>query len=406
MKLSLCMIVKNEETALPGCLQSVVDTVDEIVILDTGSTDKTVEIANQFGAQVYHFPWCDDFSAARNQALEYVSGDWVLVLDADETLVPRMGEKIREAIAVNQDYVLINLLRREVGARQSPYSMVSRLFRRHPQIRFSRPYHAIIDDSVIALLQREPDWQIGHLTDVAILHSGYTPSAIASQNKFATAQAIMEKFLAEHPNDSYTCSKLGALYVELGKCAEGIDLLKRGIASKQANTDVMYELHYHLGIAYTRVQDYAQAISHYQAATKLLVYPMLKLAAYNNLGNLYKETGNLTAAKSAYEMAIKIDPYFATGNYNLGMVLKEMKLYTDAIKAYQRALQVNPYFADAYQNLGVTWLKVGNVEASMIAFQKAIALHEKSNPLEAVRLRQGLQEMGFSLTKFKSVGGL
>lgn len=397
MKLSLCMIVKNEETALPECLQSAADVVDEIIVLDTGSTDSTVKIATQLGAKVYNSTWSNDFSAARNEALKYVTGDWVLVLDADETLAPRIGDKIRDAIASNPDHILINLLRREVGAQQSPYSMVSRLFRNHPQIHFSRPYHAIVDDSVIEILQTEPNWQIAHLTDVAILHSGYTPSAIAKQNKFATAQAVMEQFLAQHPNDPYTCSKLGALYIETGKYKEGIDLLNRGIASKQANTDVMYELHYHLGIAYTRTKNFQQAISHYQAAIKLLVYPMLKLGAYNNLGNLLKDTGNLAGAKNAYEMAVKIDPYFATGNYNLGMTLKEMKNYTDAIKAYQRALQVNPYFADAYQNLGVTWLKVGNVEAGMVAFKKAIALHEKNNPLEAVRLRQGLKDMGFDV---------
>jgi glycosyltransferase involved in cell wall biosynthesis len=74
MDLSLCMIVKNEEASLPQALSSVKDIVDEMVILDTGSSDRTVEIAREFGSCVYHFDWCNDFSAARNEAVKYVQG--------------------------------------------------------------------------------------------------------------------------------------------------------------------------------------------------------------------------------------------------------------------------------------------------------------------------------------------
>ncbi|NEQ17165.1 MAG: glycosyltransferase family 2 protein, partial [Moorea sp. SIO3E2] len=77
------MIVKDEEESLPQCLSSVKDVVDEMVVLDTGSTDRTIEVAQSYGARVYQFEWCNDFAAARNQALKYVQGEWVLVLDAD-----------------------------------------------------------------------------------------------------------------------------------------------------------------------------------------------------------------------------------------------------------------------------------------------------------------------------------
>jgi glycosyltransferase involved in cell wall biosynthesis len=393
MKLSLCAIVKNEEGRLAKCLNSAKSIVDEFVVLDTGSTDRTIEVAQNVGAKVYQFPWNNDFSAARNEALKYVMGDWVLVLDADETLTPKIKSQIRQVIEM-PEYILINLLRYEVGANQAPYSMVSRLFRNHPEIKFSRPYHAIVDDSISEILRKEPDWQIGHLEAVAILHEGYQQEAINKQNKFAKAKAAMEEFICTNPNDPYVCSKLGALYVESGKVGEGVELLQRGIASKQANMDVMYELHYHLGIAYTRNQDIRKAVSHYQAAIKLVVMPILKLGAYNNLGNLLKGLGDLRSAKSAYEMTIRIDPTFATGHYNLGMTLKALGLFMDAISAYQRAVQLNPDYADVYQNLGVVWLKVGNQKASLAAFNKAISLHEKNNPKEAMRLRQGLEEMG------------
>jgi len=387
------MIVKNEAAILPKCLSSVVNVVNEIVVLDTGSQDGTPHIARQFGAEVYDFVWCNDFSIARNTALKYVTGDWVLVLDADETLTPGIVPHLKNAIA-SEEYLLVNLVRQEVGAEQSPYSLVSRLFRNHPAIRFERPYHALVDDSVSAILQKEPQWQIGYLQGVAILHAGYQKSAIAQNNKYAKAQTTMEGFLATHPHDPYVCSKLGALYVETGKIDKGMELLKRGINACQEEYEILYELHYHLGIAYNRLKNPQQAITHYQTAIKLPIYPMLKLGAYNNLGSLLKASGDLNGAKKTYETALKIDSNFATGHYNLGMICKAMGLFTEAIAWYQKAIKLKPSYAEAYQNLGVVQLKVGNVPASITAFKNAIILHEQDNPEEAMRLRQGLREMG------------
>ena len=422
MKISLCMIVKNEETSLPKCLGSVNNFVDEIIVIDTGSTDKTPQIAQQFGAKVYYFPWNNNFSSARNEALKYVTGDWILVLDADETLTDEIIPLLKTVIS-KEEYLVINLVRQEVGSTQSPYSLVSRLFRYHPNISFDRPYHALIDDSVTAILTQEPHWQIGYLPGVAILHTGYQKAVINEQNKYAKAAAAMEEFFASHPNDAYVCSKLGALYMQMGKIDAGMELLNRGLNQlignqvneekktlskfkhsqsqkfavdfdEDINYDILYELHYHLGIAYTNLQNLSPAISHYQAAVKLPIYPLLKLGGYNNLGNLLKNVGDLPEAKIAYETAIKIDPNFVTGYYNLGMVCKAMGLFREAIDAYNNAINLNPDYAEAYQNLGVVLLKIGDVQGSLEAFEYAISLHELNNPEEAQRLHQGLKEMG------------
>jgi glycosyltransferase involved in cell wall biosynthesis len=393
MKLSLCAIALNEEAALPQCLNSVAGVVDEIVLLDTGSSDRTPEIARSFGARVYDYKWCNDFSAARNEALKYVSGDWVLVLDADEVLVPEIVPNLQQATA-NETYLLINLLRCEVGATSSPYSLVSRLFRRHPDIYFSRPYHALVDDSVALILDREPHWKIGNLPGVAIDHVGYQKNAIASLNKFAKARTAMEGFLATHPNDPYVCSKLGALYIEQDLVPKGIELLERGLQFINVNADIEYELHYHLGIAYNRLQKPQKAIAHYKKAIACNVYPMLKLGAYNNLGALKRASGDLIAAKTAFQTAVEIDPNFATGYYNLGLTYKAVGNLTEAIAFYRKAIVINPSYADAYQNLGVVLLKAGLVTDSLAAFNKAISLHDEQNPIAAQQLRQGLQDMG------------
>lgn len=407
------MIVKNEAANLSRCLNSVKGIVNELIVLDTGSTDSTVAIARSLGAQVYSFEWCNDFSIARNVALQYVTGDWVLVLDADEVLVPDVVPLLRQAM--QQEWaIVVNLVRQEVGAVQSPYSLVSRLFRRHPDVTFSRPYHAMVDDSVAALLQREPQWQVVNCPEVAILHYGYEPGTIASRQKLATAQATMEGFLAANPQDPYVCSKLGALYVQLGDLPRGIELLQRGIGAGQfppseitsevsaaglqsATEPVQYELHYHLGIAYSKLGDRQQAEQHYQLALKQPILETLKLGAYNNLGSLQQVQGHWAEAERLYRAAIAIDPQFATGYYNLGMVLKAQGQLSEAIGCYQRAIALNPAYADAHQNLGVALLKGGRVLDALEAFKAAIALHESQNPQEAVRLRQGLQAMGLQV---------
>ena len=108
--ISLCMIVKNEKEMLPMCLETTKDWVDEIIVVDTGSTDNTVEIAQSHGATIHHFAWIEDFGAARNFAASKATSDYLLILDADERLAAGAGETIRESIAgLNFDIGLLPL---------------------------------------------------------------------------------------------------------------------------------------------------------------------------------------------------------------------------------------------------------------------------------------------------------
>lgn len=395
-KLSFCAIALNEEKSLPQCLGSVKDLVDEIILLDTGSSDRTVEVAGELGAKVYNFQWCNDFAAARNEALKYVTGDWVLILDADEVLTTEIVADLKLAIA-KEDNLVVNLIRQEVGATQSPYSSVSRLFRLHPAVKFNRPYHASIDDSIENILKQEKHWQIVDLAKVAILHYGYRPEAIAALNKFDRAKTAMESFLARHPHDPYTCSKLGALYLQIDREKAGFKLLKQGLKSNQADAPVAFELHYHLANFYSRNSNFEKALKHYQKAISQPIIPLLKIGAYNNLGSVLQLLGDLERAEASYLLALKIAPDFALGYYNLGKVYKQKGLFVDAIEAYQKAINLNPNYAFAYQNLAVVLLKIGQLPESIAAFQKAIELHQnQNNPQEAARLRQKLQQMGFA----------
>jgi len=390
------MIVKNEAASLPRCLDSVKDVVEEMVILDTGSTDKTVEVAENLGSKVYHFKWCDDFAVARNEALKYVQGEWVLVLDADEVLYPNIIPQIKAAIEEEKNLV-INLVRREMGAAQSPYSLVSRLFRYHPKLRFSRPYHAMIDDSVIELLKTENHWRVVNIPSMAILHYGYQPQQIAAKDKTNRAKKAMEGFFKNNPNDPYVCSKLGALYISVGEVKEGVKLLKTGLKSNKAEAPLQFELHYHLGNFYSRERNVEKAVKHYQKAIALPILPHLKLGAYNNLGGLFQAGKDWGKALKIYEAALKIDPTFAVVYYNIGLIYKEIGKMQEAEKAYQLAIKYAPDNAFAYQNLAALLLRMGKIQDSKKLFKTAILLHENQNPPEAQRLRQGLEIMGISL---------
>ena len=395
-KICLCMIVKNEEKNLESSINSAKNLVDEIVVLDTGSTDNTVNIAEEMGAKVNYFSWCNDFAKARNEALKFVESEWILVLDADEQLNPKVIPDIQKNIE-SDNTLVINLVRQEIGADQSPYSLVSRLFRKHPEIKFNHPYHGMIDDSVGELLKREKHWQIVNLASLAIFHYGYQPETIAALDKYTKAREAMEGFLERNPADPYTCSKLGALYVQIGKIQEGIKLIKRGLKLNTAEAPLLFELHYHLGNAYNKQGKFEPAVKQYQKAIAQPILPQLKLGAYNNLGSLLQGIGDLENAEKLYQTTLKIDPNFAVGYYNLGMIWKARGNLVEAIAAYQEAIKINPDYAFAYQNLGVVFLKIGKMPESIAAFQKAIDLHQSQNPLEAERLRQGLKELGINI---------
>jgi tetratricopeptide (TPR) repeat protein len=398
-KLALCMIVKDEEMNLPKTLDSVKGLVDEIVVLDTGSKDQSVKIAKKYGAKIpAQFDWVDDFAAARNEALKSVKSDWVLVLDADEIINQEAIPAIKKIIE-NPNVLVVNLLRKEIGALQSPYSLVSRLFRRHPEINFSRPYHAIIDDTVNTLLQKESYWRILELPELAIFHFGYQAEIIVSQNKFERAQRAMEGYLAQHGVDPYLCSKLGALYLEQGREKEGISLLKEGLTSNTASDHVTYELRYHLANAYVREQKLEAAIKHYQKAIELPLQQRLKLGAYNNLAGVYLTLDMYRAAEEVYQTVLKIEPDFPMAYYNLGLVYKQADNIPLAIKYYQKAIELDPQYAAAYQNLGVVLLKGGNYQESFEAFQESVKLYRQQDPQKAQFLIKEIKSIGMQITE-------
>lgn len=218
-RLTVCLITKNEERFLGRCLESIRDVAQQIIVVDTGSTDATREIAAQAGAEVYSFVWCDDFSAARNAGLERATGDWILVLDADEELLEGQREKflrlLQDSAAIAFRLPLI-----DEGHEAEGVNYVPRLFRNAPGVYYAGYVHEHVFLSVDSLRQK---WGLDNkLGDATLLHHGYTTEMRQSRGKGARNVRLLRKALEETPEDPNLVMNLGLELVRSGDLSEGI----------------------------------------------------------------------------------------------------------------------------------------------------------------------------------------
>lgn len=222
--LSLCMIVKNEEIYLPQCLESVKDVVDEMIVVDTGSTDNTPNIARQHGASVYDYAWQDDFAAARNFGLDKANGVFILILDADEELSPDAQTHLRSFLS-NTPAEGIYLIVRSFGLTNAlaPYydSEQMRLFRNRPQYRFENAIHEMIYPSIVA--------QQGSLlkSHFVIHHYGYLKNVVqGTESRIARDRRLLEQMYLDNPDSLYTKAKLGFIYLLEREYPKALHLLQ------------------------------------------------------------------------------------------------------------------------------------------------------------------------------------
>ncbi len=204
--LTVCLIVKNEEQFLPQCLKSIHGLARQIVVVDTGSTDRTVEIAKEHGAEVHSFAWCDDFSAARNAALEHATGDWVLMLDADEELPAAEHERLL-ADMKRADVIAFRLPLVNKGEEGQGKHCVPRLFRNAP----GAYYYSRIHEQVFpSLIQLGKAWGLKTAIGTAeLLHHGYSKEIVRDRNKVERNLKLLRQAVVEFPNDANLQMNLG-----------------------------------------------------------------------------------------------------------------------------------------------------------------------------------------------------
>ncbi|WP_338115288.1 glycosyltransferase [Oceanirhabdus seepicola] len=202
------MIVKNEEETLKKCLSSLNNLVDEIVVVDTGSIDKTKEIALKYTDKVFDFKWCNDFAKARNFSLSKASNEWVLVLDADEVIMNFDIENIFRFINVNNDKCVgrlkrINQYEDKYGTKKY-IERVNRLFNKK-----YFQYEGIIHEQVV--LKNKEDYRTENI-DLVIDHIGYSKEVLSRTNKIQRNIKLLKEALKENPNDPYLHYQLGKSY--------------------------------------------------------------------------------------------------------------------------------------------------------------------------------------------------
>ncbi len=240
-KVSLCMIVRNEEENLPACLASADGLFDEKIVVDTGSTDRTKEIAQHLGTRVFEFPWVDSFAAARNESLRNATGDWIFWLDADDRLD-------------NENRAKLEMLFRTLGCHNAAYVMKClclpdpvtgtatavdhvRLFRNRPSIRWEHRIH----EQILPAIRRSGGTV--HFTDIVIQHAGYQDAALRQSKRERDLRLLLLEH-AEQPEHPFTLFNLGSSYLDLSRPAEALPLLRRSLERSDPGDSIVRKLYY------------------------------------------------------------------------------------------------------------------------------------------------------------------
>ena len=230
--ISLCMIVKNEEDLLPKCLESVKDQIDEIVVVDTGSTDRTVEIAISYGARVYSHPWEGDFSKHRNQSIDYANKEWILILDADEVVDKESVRHLREVLNEKKADSLYLPVRSayDKGRGEAIHNSI-RLFRNNGRIRYAGRVHNLLVGEQFSIVY-----------PVTIFHEGYNLPEEKSHQKFLRTTALLKREIEERPDHPRGYHYLAASYLSEDMLPEALDFSMKAIdlAEKHSYSDHLF----------------------------------------------------------------------------------------------------------------------------------------------------------------------
>ncbi len=239
LKLSLCMIVRDEEEMLPRCLAAVAPAVDEIIVVDTGSRDRTIEIAKSFGARVIEREWTGSFSDARNVSFDAATGDWIIYLDADEVLVSDDVERLREITGRTwREAFFLNEMNftGEEGDGTAVTFNALRVFRNRPEYRFEGRLHEQIAQNLPAYLPERLEQ-----TSVRIDHYGYLASVRDVKQKSRRNIELLLRQQAETEPSAFMHFNLGSEYAAVGDARAAVSELEQAWALlRDSGTDISH----------------------------------------------------------------------------------------------------------------------------------------------------------------------
>lgn len=379
--LTLCMIVKNEADWIARCLSSVQGLANQIVVVDTGSDDDTVMLAKSYGAEVYDYVWKDDFSDARNFSLKQAQGEWVLVLDADESVTRADHAKLRTLI----DSSDISGYRMEQRTYGNSLKHDAFVFRGEDRYTESEPYKGWISSWLVRLFQNRPEFHyvyaVHELIEPAIESYGgriedcSVPIHHYSQEK---SQGYLERKLQRYlgyglrqieltPNDPKPYMEVAMVYMENADYVRAEHVLLEALRKSGPNID-LYD------VLATLYLDSARPVKAEEFVRKGLSLNPADPVLLNKLASVYVAVGKYKEADRILRRAKKISPSLVMTSNNFGLLYVLSGQEQRALKAFGKTLALDPGNVYALTSLGMLNLRLGRFDQARDVLVKAAEL--------------------------------
>ncbi len=360
VRLSLCMIVRNNEATLSTCLESIRPWVDELIVVDTGSADRTPELARRSGARVFHFPWCDDFSAARNESLTHAFGEWVFWMDSDDTISAENGQRLRElAYGPHNPNVFGYVMqvhcpgRGEDGDLDVTVVDHVKLFRNRTDLRFEGRIHEQILRPIRAA-GGDVAW-----TDIHVVHSGSDQSAAGRRRKVERDLRILLAELQDQPNHPFVLFNLGMTYADAGDHGQAVDFFRRSLAISDPTESHVRKAYALLASSLFQLERWQESLEQCQTGLQVVGRdPEL----FFRSGLAHHQLGQHDDAIVAYQSALAgdTDVHFNSrdvgisgfkARHNLAVAMEDCGRYSDAESQWRAIVVEVPHYEAGWRGL-------------------------------------------------------
>jgi Tfp pilus assembly protein PilF len=384
------MIARDEQRFLEQCLQSIKNVVDEILLVDTGSVDETVEIARGQGARVLNFEWVEDFSKARNHCIRNARSEWILVLDADEVISERDHVRLR-ALTTQDEYDGFTLLQRnytnsitdlwKCSSSGCPETLgfsgydevpIIRLFKNRKDIRFSGIIHEVVGYSDGSILKQKA-------TDIPIHHYGKLRSPAEMKSKSESYLNMNLRKAELEPFNPKAFLELGRQWFECGMYAEAVEAFEKSLALDPNPSLTRFDL----AVACWKTGALARA----ETILKELSVQNPSANTLAMLGTVYMETDETEKALTAFQEALKKDPEFVPAYNNIGIIHSRRDEHGKSIPFFQAALTIDPGFTRARGNLALAYERTSDLGSAIRTYRELLAAEPKSAPFVHSRLK-------------------